>query len=366
MPSLDSFGMFVKSTGVKVISSPDKILNDAVKNTYLLGRALKGSDAARSIQSGRKIIDRVQLTDVGTAEFFHANEDLDIQNVDSMVSIEIDWRFLADHYSYTQQEVTLNSGDPQTYYKNLLKGKRQSCTTSIYNKMEDAIFAQPSNSDMEAASGKLPYSIPTFITPDGLSASGFTTTATVNRTTETGFRNQVEQYDPTDVTSRTNGLLRSMSRMWHKTRFISPSGGMKEYFESDLLQKMVIVTNLDGIDLLESLTRDMNDRATPANNLGWVAGKAVYAGIPIDYISTLDVALVNSGAAMTSGEPWFYYINFQYLYPIFHTQKYMIEEDPKDHPRQPFSKVVWKQTWYNWFPHSLKRQGLITPSTVSI
>lgn len=97
MPSLASFNAFVKATGVKVASSPDDICNDAVKNTYLLGRMLKGRDAAQSVQSGQKIVDRIQLNDVGTAEFMHPNEDLDIQNVDSLVSVETDWRFIVAH-----------------------------------------------------------------------------------------------------------------------------------------------------------------------------------------------------------------------------------------------------------------------------
>lgn len=360
MPSLASFNAFVQATGVKVATDPDSIMNDATKNTYFMSRALKGRDASQSVQSGQKIVDRIQLNDVGTAEFYHPNEDLDIQNVDSMISIDVDWRFLADHYSYTEQEVTLNSGDPQTYYKNLLKSKRQACVTSMYNLIEDALWAVPTNSGMEASGGKVPYSIPAFITTDGLAPSGFTTIETVNPTNETGWRNQVETYDSSNITDTNDGLVRAMDRMWHKVRFISPNGGMNEYFENDMLQKMVIATNLDGITVLQTLTRDANDRLTPANNLGWIAGKVAYAGLPVEYISTLDTALINGGAVIPSNKPWFYYINLEYLYPIFHTEKYMVEKDPTQHPRQPFSYVVWKTTYYNWFMRSRRRQGLIS------
>lgn len=359
MPSLASFNAFVQSTGEKIATDPDAIINDAVKNTYMLARMLKGRDAAQSVQSGSSISDRIMLTDSGTAEFYHPNDDLEVQNVDNLVTIEIDWRFIADHYSYTEQEVTLNSGDPQTYYKNLLKSKRQACTTSTFNKMEDALWAAPSNSDMEASSGKVPYSIPSMITTDGLAPSGFTTLETLNPTTNSGWRNQTETYDPSNISDETDGLVRAMDRMWHKVRFVSPRT-QQEYFESDLLQKMVIATNLDGITTVQSLTRNANDRLVPANNLGWVAGNVAYAGLPIEYISTLDTALINSGAVIPTGEPWFFYINLMYLYPIFHSEKYMQENPPKDHPRQPFSYVVWKTTYYNLFMASRRRQGLIS------
>lgn len=361
MPSLASFNAFTRATGVKVATAPDKIVNDATKNTYMLSRMLKGRDAAQSVQSGQKIVDRIQLTDSGTAEFYHPNDDMDIQNVDNLVSIEVDWRFIADHYSYTEQEVTLNSGDPQTYYKNLLKSKRQACHTSLYNKMEDALWAAPSNAGMESSDGKVPYSIPAFITKDGLAPTGFTTLEGLNPTTESGWRNQTETYDHTNPTDTTSGLVRAMDRMWHKVRFISPAaGGGNQYFESDMLQKMAIFTNLDGITLLQTLTRDANDRLTPANNLGWVAGNIAYAGLPIEYISTLDTALVDNGSAIPSGQPFYYYVNLNYLYPIFHTEKYMTEKDPMQHPRQPFSYVVWKTTYYNIFMQSRRRQGLIS------
>lgn len=360
MPSLANFNAFVRATGVKIATSPDKILNDATKNTYMLGRMLKGRDAAQSVQSGKKIEDRVQLSDNGTFQFMSPNEDLDIQNVDNLTPIEVNWRFAVDHYSYTEQEVELNSGDAQTYYKNLLKSKRQACKTSTFNGMEDALWAQPSKSGMESAGGKIPYSIPAFITTDGLAPSGFSAVEGLDPSTESAWRNQTETYDASNVTDPQDGLVRAMDRMWHKVRFVAPSGGPQEYFDNDMLQKMVIATNLDGITLLQSLTRDANDRLTPANNLGWVAGKVTYAGLPIEYVSTLDTALLNSGAAIPSGQPWFYYINLNFLYPIFHSRKYMSEKDPKEHPRQPYSYVVWNTTWYNMFCRSRKRQGLVS------
>lgn len=365
MPSLDSFSDFVKSTGQKLVSSPDQILNDAQKNTYMIGRMLKGRDAAQSVQSGSKLVDRIQLSDTGTAVYYHPNEDLDIQNVDTLVTIEADWRFIADHYAYTQQEVSLNSGDPQTYYKNLLKSKRQACTTSTFNKMEDQLWAAPSNAQMEAASGKQPYSIPAFVTTDGAAPSGFTTLQTVNPSNETRWQNQTEDYDHANINDATNGLVRAFDRMWHKVRFVAPAGGPKEYFENDMLQKMVIATNLDGITTLQTITRDANDRLVPANNFGWVAGNVTYAGLPIKYVSTLDAAAINSGAAITSGRPWFFFLNLLFMFPIFHSTQYMQELPPKDHPRQPFSKVVWKTTYYNLFLKSRRRQGIVVPSSLS-
>lgn len=365
MPSLSSFNDFTSATGKKLASSPDQILNDAAKNTYFFARMVKGRDVADTVQSGQKIIDRIQLTDAGTAAFFHPNEDLDIQNVDVLVSIELDWRFIADHYSYTEQEITLNSGDAQTYYKNLLKSKRQACKTSTWNKKEESLWAAPSNANMEAASGKQPYSIPCFITTDGLEPYGFTTVETLDPGTNSGWRNQIETYDSSAKTDPEVGLFLAFDRMWHKCRFIAPRN-QQEYFENDMLQKMVITTNLDGITRLQVLSRDQNDRMSPATNFGYVAGQVTYAGLPIEYTSELDTALVIvsntvAAAAMPSGQPSYFWLNLMYLYPIFHGTMYQKEKEPMQHPRQPFSSVVWSRSYYNVFCKSRRRQGIITP-----
>ena len=361
MPSIEAFNDFVLSTGPKVLKGPDQLLNDATKNTYMLGRMLKGGQAALSLQSGQKVIERVQLSDSGTFQFYDPNSDLDIQNVDVLRSIEAPWRFATDHYSYTEQEVTLNSGDPQTYYKNLLKSKRQACATSMYNGMEESLWAQPSNSKMESTATKdgVPYSIPALVTKDGLAPSGFTTIVGLDPDNETGWRNQTQTYDAAAKADPADGIVDALRRMYHKVHFVAPMGGMREYFENDRMQKMCICTNLDGQTLIERLTQDANDRLTPAADIGWASGKVIFNGIPIDYIAELDTALVDGGAAIPDGKPWYYFLNLEYLHPIFHTSQYMVEKSPMNHPRQPFSFVVWKSTYYQLMPTSRRRQGLV-------
>ena len=363
MPSISEFNDFVKSTGNKIASSPDRIVNDAVKNTYFIARMLKGRDASMSVQGGASIIDRIQLSDSGTATFYLPNEDLDIQNVDTLTSIKTDWRFLTDHYAYTEEELDLNSGSPQTYYKNLLKGMRQACHTSLYNKMEDQLWASPSNAQMETATGRQPYSVPAFITPDGLAPTGFTTIETVNPLTSAGWRNKVSTYDPANIRDADDGIVAALDDMWLEVKFESPET-MQQYAESDRLNKMVIATNKDGMKKLQSMTRDANDRLMPSNNLGWVAGNVTYAGIPVKYVSTLNTATVNAGSPIATDEPWYYFINMMYLYPIFHETRYMDEKEPMNRDRQPFSWVVWKKLYYNLFMVSRKRQGLVVPNNL--
>lgn len=352
MPSITAFNNFVLSTGNKIKTGPDEILNDAVKNTYIISRMLKGQGASDVVQSGLKIIDRIMLSDSGTAVFYNPNDDLNIQNVDTLSSIEVPWRFMANHFSYTEQEVNLNSGDAQTYYKNLLKSKRQGAVTNTYNFMEEALWATASNSDMEASNGTKPYSIKSFVTEDGLAPSGFTTVQTLNPSTNPKWRNQLETYDPSDLLNPDTGLVNAFDNLFMKVKFKAPRPG--EYFENDEFQQMGIFTNRDGRAIYLRLTRDANDRLV-SNDLGAQQGGLGYNGIPVEYISELD----NAGYA--TGSPRFFFLNLKYMHPIWHSAEYMKEKDPIHHPRQPFSWVVWTSTYYNLFCMSRFRQGIIVP-----
>ena len=353
MPNINAFNNFVLSTGNKLRTGPDEILNDAVKNTYLISRMLKGAGTADVVQSGVKIIDRLMLSDAGTAVFYNPNDDMNILNVDTLSSIEVPWRFLANHFSYTEQEVNLNSGDAQTYYKNLLKSKRQGMVTNTFNFMEDNLFATASNSDMESSTGTKPYSVLAFVTEDGLAPSGFTTVQSLAPASNANWRNQFETYDPGDLTNPDTGLVNAFDNLFMKCRFKSPRPG--EYFEDDTFQQMAIGTNRDGRAMYLRLTRDSQDRLVN-NDLGGQQGMVGYNGLPVEYWAKLDDVYT------TAGSPRFQFLNLKYIHPVWHSTEYMKEKEPLRHPRQPFSWVVWTSTYYNLFCSSRRRQGIVIPS----
>ena len=360
MPSLQAFDAFVKSTGQKLKSSPDQIINDATKNTYFIDRMLKGTGTSQTVQSGERVTERIQLRDAGTAEFYLPNESFDIQNVDTLTRIDINWRFMNNHYSYTEQEMVLNSGDRQTYYKNLAKSKRQAAKTDTYNLMEEQLWATANAAEQEAETGRLPYSIPTFVTRDntstvngdsrGTTPTGFTTVETVNPTNEPEWSNQLETYDVNQVTDPDTGLVQAFDNMFLKVRFRPPRSN-QEYFENESLQQMVIATNREGNNLWLRLTRDNNDRLVN-NNLGAQQLTIGYRNLPLEYVAQLDQEL-------TTGEPEFYFLNLKYMHPVFHSEKYMSEKEPMAHPLQPFTHVVWYDTYYNLTCTSRRRQGLV-------
>lgn len=353
MPSLYSFADFVLATNEKKISSPTDIISDATQRTYTIADALKGRGVDEVVQSGRTIIDRAQFTAGSQFGFYDPNDEFSPMIEDNLTGLSAPWRFAKDLYAWTDHEIELN-GQDETQWVSLKESKEQACAVSMFNGMDQAIWATPSNSLMEtqaAANGGRPYSIPAFITEDGLFPSGFTTLMGV-ASTVTRFRNQVVNY----LAANPDGtLVSAMEELWRKLKFESPET-KEAYFRETKFRKFKIYSNLDGWKLSVRLLRQTNDRNYPINDLGYATDDPVFGKIPIKWAEPLD------SAGYASGQPRFFFVNYEFLFPVFHSKRYMLATDPiNGGHKQPYSWVVYKDCWYNWFCRSRYRQGILVP-----
>ncbi len=355
--ALVSFVDFVRSTSERKITSANDILSEAIKHTYLFGDMLKQYDSEVTVQSGSKITDKVQFKAGSQFGFYQPNEQFSPVIEDLLTPIECNWRFAKDAYAWTDHEIELNrasgSDDQFTQYVNLKKSKQQGAKISTYEGMENALWATANNASMEVATGTRPYSIPAFVTEDGLAPSGFTTVMGVNPATEANWRNQVSTYTPATIDTT---LPTAFEDMWLKLRFKSPKAGDAAFKETNW-KKFTITTDRQGQKTYIRLTREANDFPTPRNDIGWAVNNPKFGGIDVEYIEALD------DKAYTTGQPRYFWLNFQYLLPIMHSRRYMFETDPiNGGHRQPWSWVVYTDTWYNLFCRSRKRQGIVVPA----
>jgi len=370
MPSLVTFSDFLFATNEKVITPSGEILNDAVKNTYILKTALRGLGDDEILQGGSKLTDRIMLEDNGSFQFYEPNQEFNPTSVQVLTKISVNWRFAKSDYSFADEEILLNEGGDEVVFKKLKKSYEQSSYTSMFNGMEDACWAFPSASSMEADAGKVAYSIPAFIDELGASSNyrwpGFTTIMTVDPTAESRWRNQISRYNSLTPYDQDDGIIGAFDDQWLRVMFESPETA-SEYFENDRLNKMKILTNRNGVTMYKKALRALNDRTVAPQDPAY--NEPVYSGVPVRYISTLDTALLDQTVASTTpavwadGSPRYYFVNFNYLHPIYHTKRYMKTIGPiPGGPKQPFSHVVYKNTYYNWFLRSRQRQGIVTPA----
>lgn len=354
--ALVSFADFLTATNERVIAAPKDIISDAVNNTYVLADMVKGKGADQVVQAGAFITDRLQLVAGSQFEFYQPNQQFQPVIEDTLSKIRADWRFAKDAWAWTDHELELNEGDRLVQFKSLRDSKRQASTVSLYNGMEAAMWATPDTTTMESSTGTRPYSIRAFVTENGNAPSGFTTIMGIDPTAigKSRWVNQVENYIAASMDST---LIPAFERMWADLKFERPDT-KENYFRETKWNKFKIYTNTDGWANYVRLTRLSNDTAMKGNkpDLGYAVEDAMFGGIPVSRITALN------GVGYSTGQPRFFWLNYEFLFPVFHSKRYMYETDPIfGGAAQPFSWVVYKDCWYNLFCRSRYRQGIVVP-----
>jgi hypothetical protein len=351
--ALPSFADFVLATKAHKITPSTEILNECARRTYLLAMMLKGRGNEEVVQAGSKIIDHIQLKKMNNAGFYRPNQNLQPRGVDTLTPISCPWRFHQGNYGWSEEIIKLNmsnGGDPADIYTRLKTSWEQACQLDIWDSMEDALYATPDTNEMEADGGLVPYSIPTFITDDGLAPAGFTTVEGINPTNESRWRNQTDSYT---VADKAGTLYASFDRMWRKLSWKRIKGfnaGVGSPATKN--DKLIILSNGEGRDLYTSLNRDANDRLRKANDAGY-GDDPTYNDIPVEYIEQLD-------SIFTAGSPKFDWLNLDYIFPVYHSDKFMDETPPiRGSINQPFSFALYKNTYYNLMCRSRRRLGRV-------
>jgi len=393
--ALSVFNDFMKATDSAVLTNADHITNEAVKNNYLLRRFMKGRGPEEVLQGGKTIKDQIMFDEDSTFEYYQPNATFTWQNPQVLEEWEIQWRFCVDHMSWTDHEIELNAGGGlsskarHAVYKRLRKVKEQRLWTSLINGVDNSLFAAPEADAMEAAGGTKPYSIPAFINEasNGLyvgdggtwstkmgidpTATGKTKWKPKTATYAVGNHGGLASHD------NTQGILAAFDNMYLSVKFSAPPT-KQEYFENDNLYRQFIACSKKGITDYGAILRLQQDRfAVSPQDPAFI--KPTYAGIELEYVSDLDTAALyrdaddNSNhaegstyAVAASGAPTYgpryYWINANYLKPVFHTKRYMHRHDVMTHPNQPFTHVQPVDCWMNLVCQSMQRQGIVSPA----
>lgn len=380
--ALSTFSDFVASTGPSYLTSADSLINEVQKNSYIMRRFLKGAEKTFVLQGGSKIKDALILDEASTFQQYQPNDTFTWSNPQVMTEMELNWRFSVDHMSWTDQEIELNTGGLSNealrgVYKRLKREKEMRMWTSMINGWEDLLWRLPNNSEMESADGLYPYSIPALVNEqtNGL-YTGFTNIHGIPAGTKTRWRPQQESFTGADAATVDNvgNVISAFDKMFYKIRFEAPPT-KQEYFETPKYQSQFIACSRKALNLYQRLLRHSQDRFTGIANYQDPAYLTPqYGGIDLQYVASLDTAALYSngsggfvaedGAASFVG-PRYYWLNGQYLSPVFHTSRYMVQKTPMTHPNQPFTTVVVTDCWWNLVVRSRRRQGIVYPTSSS-
>lgn len=388
--ALSTFTDFTNVTGPSVLTFDGAVVNEAQKNNYILRRFLRGKAQEDILQGGKKIQDSVMFDEDSTFQYYQPNQTFTWENPQVIDNWEIDWRFAIDHWSATDQEIELNAGPSLSrsarhhQFKRIKRIKQQRVWTSILNGIEDQLFAVPETANMEAAGGKQPYSIPAFINEDtnGLFYSGnaptgktaWTTVQGLNPTTFPKWVPQQKSYDSSAVNNAGN-IISKFDELFLDVQFVPPPT-MAEYFEDAHLNAQFIACSKRGISVYRQLMRASQDTFVTTSRQDPAYARPMYSGIALEYVSNLDTQkLYYDGTSATTAYddeiptdtdgdagPRFYWINANYMHPVFHTSRYMYQHPVQVHPNQPSTRIVPIECWYNLVCRSRQRQGILSPS----
>ena len=414
---IQTFNDFMNATGPTYLTSADAVINEAVKNTYAFSRLLKEKTSEATVQGGNEIRDVIMFDDSSTYDHYLPNDTFNWRNAQVLDTIRVPWRFSIDHMAWTDHEVELNAGEGagrdyvKAQYKRLKRSKEQRMWTSLINGFENDLWATPfaNYSNMEAVGGRLPYSLPAFITevPDvgntfglrGGAPIGWTNVMNINPSSEDRWTNQITYYDPLkgantagetktgvenvgtggDATSQTiYGLIPAFDDMFLKVDFQPPST-KQEYFEKPALNRQMILCSRLGLNQYKQALRASNDTLVSYQDAAY--NNPAYSGIELMYCSNLDTAEIfpggtqrttsnqnisasTTGATETGGVDRgarYWWVNGNYLTPIYHARRYFEKHDVLRHPNQPFTYVQVVDCWWNLFCNSRQRQGIVAP-----
>lgn len=424
---IQTFNDFMNATGPTYLTSADQVINEAVKNTYAFSRLLKEKTSEATVQGGNEIRDVIMFDDASTYDHYLPNDTFSWRNANVTDTVRAPWRFSIDHMAWTDHEVELNSGSGSTrdyvkaQYKRLKRIKEQRMWTSLTNGFENDLWATTlnNNAEMEGNAGKLPYSLPAFITEIPMTGSpfgadqrgdvpfGWTNVMNLAPSSETRWSNQISYYDPAPASGDPNsplaltasienvrtgsdtysayigGLLTAFDEMFLKLDFRTPST-RAEYFEKPSMNRQMILCSRLGINQYKQVLRASNDTLVSYQDPAYNA--PTYSGIELMYCSNLDTAaLFPSGggsrttattnlaamtgyateASATDAGPRYWWVNGNYLTPIFHNRRYFEKHEVLRHPNQPFTYVQVVDCWWNLFCNSRQRQGIVAPISVS-
>lgn len=383
--ALNQFADFVEATGPLYVSGPRHVINEAVKNTYSFGRLCNGTSIKKMLRGGNQIRESVFFDDDSTFEFYLPSATHSWRNPQVLTKVTSYYRYAMDHMMWVDQEIlnndAMSGGNPDAKfhaYVDLYEQKAARMWTSIWNGLENALWAAPVSGTMEAEAGKVPYSIPAFINEDtnGLfdpqASSAWTT---VHGLDPTDTANSYDKWIPQTETysSATVGnigtILGAFDVMWHKVKFERPPTHA-QYWENPALNKQMILTSQVGRKAFMHLLREGQDH--------FVAGPQdpaytdpQYHGVAVSWVSELDTAaLYDSGSSTVVSEatadlqgPRFYWVNGNYLYPVFHKSRYFYQHQVSYQHQVPDTWVAPVAIWYNLLCTSRQRQGIVSPST---
>lgn len=386
--AITAFSMLMASQAPTFMGKPMDMVNALTKRNYTNTFLMSGRTERELFRGGAELKDRILLEANDQGEWYlPAGYETDYTNPQTGTEMSSKWRYYRFPLVWTEHEIMhdVPTGVGKRYATHQLKDvmfqKKQVVHTNAVNAMETAKWRVPVYADMEAATGKVPQSILSFICENTHSTSGIGVplasdgssdwgnqlqgidVGTAN--TNTAFDNERLGYaNATDGGASGGDLLYKLKRMRRRLAYQAMPGKAKY---GDLASTPnVIAASEWGCELFSRQLRGGQDVWGAAELQD---GTLLVGGIEIVYISELDtVANYAAGGSLgdeegaTNAGPRYYFLSKDCLRPIFFKDRYFHAHKPANDIRQPHAWVQNFEIWCQLWCRDRRKLGVVYPT----
>lgn len=334
--------------------------NATLRHYFHLSRMF--TSAEENFQSGDQLVDFVRFSEVGNGGFYNPVARFSHVTRDTTKKVTVYWAFYHNSYEFIREAAALNDKQGIALAKYTMT-QEQRCEEDSLADIERALWALPNANTMESATiddsnHRRPYSIPCFITRDGLvpsssnggiasGSSAWTTLQGLNPSTiGTGYQNQSDTYDTSDPFSDTVGIIPMMDRLHLACKFDKPDVLVK--YEESKRMKQVIATTRAGVTNYIIALRSVNDQMAMVNDPA-IKGPQSY-GTPVQPNDVLDTH------GWTANRPDYLYVDLSVLKPFKNPalDDEVVTGPSHDHPNKT---LVHQFKAYNMICHDRRSLG---------
>jgi len=309
------------TTGPFVATKKEKVVSEITRRTFFNNYVMKGfpngGGSMMDMFNGGEIIqDTILLDEFNTFMRYDPEDEFSYPSGEVLTNWEVPYRYAKAHLKFTKHERRHNTGGRVGggmkgmfhQYKNLFRTKEQNFWANVCNSLEDEWFNIPSNADMEAKDGKIPYSLPcgvndyvqssvagedtvgvttTGLAPAGVSGTAWTTLQGIDPAVKTKWQAQHGFYYDVPQGNDWTGWP-AFSRLWKRLKF----GRMPKREELGEGESFpgAIFTSEEGATMYEIALVAANDplsAATMGRGNGAIQGPLMYKTAPVEYLESM-------------------------------------------------------------------------------
>ncbi len=330
--AFESFADFLALTREEKMEPSEMVRTDFMQQNYTYAELIRGKSIEKISTGGTALKAFVRVSSNGSYQSYAPGDDWTPASADGLQPISVAWKFNKVGFGWYDEENLLNKYGVSSF-ADLLDVYEGGMVLDFISGIENDLWAVPSAADMEATGGNKPYSIPCFINEfTNAIPTGFTTVMTLSPATYTTWQNQQSGYSMANLLSPTSrvGLAAALDTANAKIMFRTvPLAGSEKYQHSNT-GRVILLTNLDGLNSYRALCRNMNDRTFKPADI-------FYANVQFDnndviWIPKLDTAAIYSGVGLAAshssgvavaGAPRFYGINTDDIHPMINSHMFM-------------------------------------------